>query len=150
MLGDRVFSRELWRPRKQTVAAGVATGLFWAMMPIPFQMLPAGVMAFFLRFNVPAAISVVWITNPLTWPVILYWQYRLGSWLLGQEVPELTSMEMLTSLTEVPIPLLLGCIVCGGVIAPVSYGLVLVLWSTVAERWWRSHARPDSREVPAG
>lgn len=145
ILGDRVFSPELWRPRRATVAAGVATGLFWAMMPIPFQMLPAGVTAFFLRFNVPAAISVVWVTNPVTWPVILYWQYRLGAWLLGQDVPKLASVEMLASLTEVPLPLLLGCVVCGVVLAPLSYGAIHVLWKTVAERWWRSHARPPVR-----
>lgn len=148
LLGDRVFSPELWRPRKQTVAAGVATGLFWAMMPIPFQMLPAGVTAFLFRFNVPAAISVVWLTNPVTWPFFLYWQYRLGAWLLGHEVPKLASMDMLASLTEVPLPLLLGCFICGVVIAPLSYGAILILWSTVAERWWRSHARPPRRETP--
>ena len=82
LLGDRLFTPELWRPTREGVARGVATGLFWAMMPIPFQMLPSGITAYLFRFNIPAAISVVWITNPVTWPVILYWQYRLGAWLL--------------------------------------------------------------------
>ena len=76
LLGDRLFSPELWRPTRQGVASGAAAGLFWAMMPIPFQMLPSGITAYLCRFNVPAAISVVWITNPVTWPLILYWQYR--------------------------------------------------------------------------
>jgi uncharacterized protein (DUF2062 family) len=149
LLGDRVFSPDLWRPSKQKVAAGVANGLFWAMMPIPFQMLPSGITAFLFRFNLPAAISVVWVTNPITWPIILYWQYRLGAWLLREEAPKVESLEtMLAMLGQVPLPLLLGCLVCGAIIAPVSYGLVLFLWKTVAERWWRSHARPALK--PAG
>ncbi len=148
VLGDRVFSPELWRPRCHKVASGVATGLFWAMMPIPFQMLPAGITAFLLRFNVPAAITVVWVTNPVTWPVLLYYQYRLGAWIMGQEVPPITSMDaMLSMLTHVPLPLLLGCLICGVVIAPLSYLTVVVGWRTMAERWWRSHARPPAREV---
>lgn len=143
VLGDRVFSPELWRPRCHPVASGVACGLFWAMMPIPFQMLPSGITAFLMRFNVPAAISVVWITNPVTWPVILYWQYRLGARVLGQAPPKIDSVDAtLSMLANVPLPLLLGCMICGLVVAPVSYAVVTVLWRTVAERWWRSHARP--------
>lgn len=150
VLGDRVFAPELWRPDRRSVASGVATGLFWAMMPIPFQMLPAGVTAFIMRFNVPAAISVVWVTNPITWPVILYWQYRLGCRLLGQAVPELDSMDaMLSLLAQVPIPLLLGCLVCGAVIAPLSYAAVNFLWDTLARRWWHSHGRPAAQQDPS-
>lgn len=126
----------------------MANGLFWAMMPIPFQMLPSGITAFLFRFNLPAAISVVWVTNPITWPFILYWQYRLGAWLLRDEAPKVESIEsMLTMLGHVPLPLLLGCFVCGVLIAPVSYAVVLFLWQTVAERWWRSHARPSAPSI---
>jgi uncharacterized protein (DUF2062 family) len=143
LLGDRIFSPDLWKPSANRVAAGVANGFFWAMMPIPFQMLPSGISAYAFRFNVPAAISVVWITNPVTWPVILYWQYRLGAWILGVEAEPVKSMEtMLAMLANVPLPLLLGCLISGGVIAPVSYVVVMFLWRTVAERWWRSHDRP--------
>ncbi len=143
LLGDRLFSPDLWRPSRDKVAAGVATGFFWAMMPIPFQMLPSGITAYLLRFNVPAAISVVWITNPVTWPVILYWQYRLGAWLLGDKPPDVESVEtMIKMLAHVPFPLLLGCLVTGAIIAPSSYAVVMFLWNTLARRWWRSHARP--------
>ncbi len=68
------------------MAAGLALGLFWAMMPMPFQMLPAGVSAFFMRVNIPAAISSVWITNPITFPFVVYWQYRLGAMITGSGV----------------------------------------------------------------
>jgi len=56
------------------------------MMPMPFQMIPAGISAFFMRVNIPAAISSVWITNPITFPFVVYWQYRLGYELTGNGV----------------------------------------------------------------
>lgn len=145
ILGERLFTPGLWRPSGNKVAAGIGTGLFWAMMPIPLQMVPAGITAYLLRFNVPAAISLVWVTNPFTWPVILYWQYRLGSWLLGQKPPPETDASLFSSLGSVPLPLLLGCLVCGIVIAPLSYISAAVLWRTFARRWWRSHE--DARRV---
>lgn len=151
LLGDRLFAPGLWRPSANRVAAGVATGLFWGMMPIPLQMLPSGLTAYFLRFNVPAAITVVWVTNPLTWPLILYWQYRLGAWLLGQGGSLETEESLLASLSDVPLPLLLGCVVCGVIVAPISYLLVVLLWRFVARRWWHRHAqnRSDARYLRA-
>jgi len=143
LLGDRLFSSELWRPRRHGVALGAATGLFWAMMPIPFQMLPSGITAYLLRFNVPAAITVVWITNPVTWPIILYWQYRLGAWLLRQNPSAGVPADSLLDLAAgVPGPLLLGCAVTGLVCAALAYSLINALWGVVAERWWCSHQLP--------
>ena len=144
LLGDRLFSPELWRPSRRQVALGACTGLFWAMMPIPFQMLPSGITAYFCRFNMPAAITVVWITNPFTWPFILYWQYRLGAWLLGHDVPQLASRESMIDLAyNVPGPLLLGCALTGATLGLGAYLSTMVLWDMVARRWWRSHARPS-------
>lgn len=151
MLGDRLFSPDLWRPNRRSVSLGMATGLFWAMMPIPFQMLPSGITAYLLRFNVPAAITVVWITNPFTWPLILYWQYRFGSLLLREKpADDLTEESLLSMAAGVPAPLLLGCAVTGLLLGAAAYMTVNALWGVVAERWWRSHARPTlaSRESP--
>lgn len=142
MLGDRLFSPDLWRPSRTSVARGAATGIFWAMMPIPFQMLPAGITAYLAKFNVPAAISVVWVTNPVTWPVILYWQYRLGAWLMREETPQLTGKGSLLDIaTDVPLPLLLGCLVTGVVMAALFYFGINFFWNVIARRWWRSHER---------
>lgn len=144
LVGDNLFAPGLWRPSGNRVAAGVATGLFWAMMPIPFQMVPSGITAFLARFNVPAAVCVVWVTNPVTWPVILYWQYKLGAWLLGQKGPSESEVSLLATLGSVPLPLMLGCLVCGVVIAPVSYLTTALLWKLFAQRWWRGHAQQRS------
>ncbi|MEI7864067.1 MAG: DUF2062 domain-containing protein [Chthoniobacterales bacterium] len=139
-LGDGLFAPGLWRPSGSSVAAGVATGLFWAMIPMPLQMVPAGLTAYFSRCNVPAAITVVWISNPVTWPLMIYWQYRLGVWVLGEQAQPVSSVDaMAGALLDLTLPLLVGCLICGIIVAPVSYVVVALLWRNVAKRWWRRH-----------
>jgi uncharacterized protein (DUF2062 family) len=104
-------------------------------------MVPAGITAYLLRFNVPAAISLVWVTNPITWPVILYWQYRLGLWLMGKPAPSEIRVDQLSStLSAAPVPLLVGCVVTGVIAFILTILLVNLLWSFVIERWWESHS----------
>lgn len=149
MFGEHLFSPELWRPSRHGVACGAATGLFWACMPMPFQMIPAGVTAYLCRFNVPTAISLVWVTNPVTWPFILYWQYRLGLWLLDKPLPADVNMGQLFQVASgVPAPLLLGCMVTGVMAAVSSFALVSLAWVSLVERWWRNHGKSPSASLP--
>lgn len=76
-----LLDRKLWIPCRDTVANGVAIGLFFAMMPMPFQMLAAGVMAMRFKVNVPFALASCWVTNPLTQVPIWVAQHQFGSWL---------------------------------------------------------------------
>lgn len=127
-LGDRIFAHELWHSTRHGVAAGAATGLFWAMMPIPFQMIPSTLTAYLAKFNIPTAMSVVWVTNPFTWPVILYWQYRLGNWLLGGAEVPVERTNLLGSALQLPGPLLFGCIITGILLALLGYLGVYIIW----------------------
>lgn len=76
-----IANRVLWIPCRDTVAGGLAIGLFFSMMLMPFQMIPAALIAMRFRANVPFAMAACWITNPLTTPPVLYGQFRLGGWL---------------------------------------------------------------------
>jgi uncharacterized protein (DUF2062 family) len=117
------------------------------MMPIPFQMLPSGITAYLTKVNIPAAISVVWVTNPLTWPLILYWQYRLGLVLMGGSPPPSYADDSIVNIAaSVPTPLLLGCVVTGLISAATSYILVNLAWDVVVTRWWRSHLVKNQRK----
>lgn len=80
-LSRPIANRALWIPCRDTVATGMAIGLFFSMMLMPFQMIPAALIAMRLRANVPFAIAACWITNPITTPPVLYGQFRLGQWL---------------------------------------------------------------------
>jgi uncharacterized protein (DUF2062 family) len=73
------------------VATGLAIGLFFSMMLMPFQSLPAAILAMRARANVPFAIAACWFTNPFTTPPIMYGQFRLGLWMreaLGVPMPD--------------------------------------------------------------
>jgi uncharacterized protein (DUF2062 family) len=133
-LGDRIFAHELWHITRHGVAAGAATGLFWAMMPLPFQMIPSIITAYFAKFNIPTAMVVVWVTNPFTWPIILYWQYRLGNWILGGRELHTEGINLLDFAMQVPGPLLLGCLITGILLAILGYLTVHLIWRLLPTR----------------
>jgi uncharacterized protein (DUF2062 family) len=81
VISKPVSQRCLWIPCRDTVASGLAIGAFFSMMLMPFQMIPAVLIAMRFRANVPFAIAACWITNPFTAPAVLYGQYALGKWL---------------------------------------------------------------------
>jgi len=86
-----LFDRSLWVPCRDSVANGLAIGLFFSMMLMPFQMIPASIIAMRAKANVPFAIAACWLTNPITTAPILYAQFKLGEWMretLGVPMPD--------------------------------------------------------------
>ena len=133
MFGDRLFANELWNPTGQKFALGMAIGAFFALMPLPVQMIAAALSAFFLRANIPAAIAGTWISNPLTFPFCVYFQYRLGCILTGREPIHFKDPELLASLSSAPMPFLVGIIPAALLLAAVTYPVTLVLWQWVTK-----------------
>ncbi len=76
-----MFHRELWHPCRDTVASGLAIGLFVSQLPIPGQMLLAALGSVRYRANVPFALAACWVTNPLTQLPIMLFQERFGDFL---------------------------------------------------------------------
>ncbi|MES2476002.1 MAG: DUF2062 domain-containing protein [Verrucomicrobiota bacterium] len=76
-----LFARSLWVPCRDSVAAGLAIGLFFSMMLMPMQSLPAALLAMRAKANVPFAIAACWLTNPLTTAPVIYAQFQLGHWM---------------------------------------------------------------------
>ena len=81
----RFMNKDLWRFNYSSTARACMIGMFWMMIPMPFQMLPAVVLCVYLRANIPLALICVWISNPLTWLPIYFANYLLGSYLLGMD-----------------------------------------------------------------
>jgi len=77
--------RAYFAKNRKSITRGISIGAFWALIPMPMQM--AGVMAVtpFVKFNVPIAIAVVWLSNPITYPPMFYIEYVTGNWLLGRD-----------------------------------------------------------------
>ncbi|MEJ2479840.1 MAG: DUF2062 domain-containing protein [Acidihalobacter sp.] len=82
-LGTLLHVPNLGHLNRHSVAGGFAVGLFMAFLPMPFQMVLAAVVAIAVRVNLPIAVALVWLSNPLTMPPIFFFAYKLGSWVLG-------------------------------------------------------------------
>jgi uncharacterized protein (DUF2062 family) len=65
-LTQALFERHLWMPCRDTVATGLTIGVFFALVPLPIQMIFAGITAMRLKSNVPIAMAACWISNPVT------------------------------------------------------------------------------------
>ena len=111
----------------------MAIGAFFALMPLPVQMIAAALAAFFLRANIPAAIAGTWISNPFTFPFCVYFQYRLGCMLTGREPIHFKDPELLASLSGAPMPFLVGIVPAALLLAVATYPVTLVLWEWVTK-----------------
>jgi uncharacterized protein (DUF2062 family) len=78
-IAHRISEHGLWHATTESVARGVAIGVFWAFV-VPFaQILFAAAHCVWWRANIPVAAAVTLITNPLTIGGWLYLAYQLGS-----------------------------------------------------------------------
>jgi uncharacterized protein (DUF2062 family) len=131
-LGVLLHDENLWHLNRRSVSGGVAAGLFWAMIPIPVQMVTSALSAIFFRINLPISVALVWLTNPLTMPPVFYMNYLVGTWLLGApaDVGEFKlSVEWITA--EIGViwkPLYFGSLVLGALFAVLGYCAMRLYW----------------------
>jgi len=130
-------------------------GLFMAMVPVPFQMPLAAAAAIVIGCNLPISISLVWVTNPITIPPFLYAAYKTGAWILGQAPRdvhfELSGEWLVSELSAVWEPFLLGCFVMGTAFAVIGHVAVRVIWRIhVASSWRERRRRREARDKQPG
>ena len=136
-LGKLLHDPNLWHLNRHSVARGMAVGLFAAFLPIPAQMLVAAALAVVVRGNMPIAVSLVWLTNPVTMPVVFFCTYQAGAWLMdvpARQLPDELTWEWISGeLSTLWQPFLLGSVVVGLVLGVIAYFGVMMYW-----RWWVS------------
>ncbi|MCO7225848.1 DUF2062 domain-containing protein [Pleionea sp. CnH1-48] len=140
IFGKLLHDPQLWHLTRYSVANAFAIGLFCAFIPVPFQMPLAAGIAILFRANLPLSVALVWITNPITMPVIFGFAYLVGTWILGDtggEFPDEFTWEWLSDgLLSIWEPFLLGCLICGIVAAALAYVGMRVFWRIhVASQW---------------
>ncbi len=84
--------REYLSINRKSISRGVFWGLLIGFIPMPFQMLAVLALTPFTKFNVPIAISMVWLSNPITMPFMYYMEYQTGNFLLDK--PPLPDIEL--------------------------------------------------------
>ena len=69
----------LWQFNRHSLNKAVYIGVLCAFFPLPGQMLLALIGALMFRANVPMALGLTWITNPLTTLPVFYAGYYVGA-----------------------------------------------------------------------
>ena len=141
---------ELWHLNRRGVSGAAFVGLFSAFIPVPSQMLLAAIIAIYVRVNLPISVALVWITNPITIPPMIYGSYRVGAWVLGIDVAELQvelSLDwVLANFVAIGKPLFVGSVICGLVAGSIGFTASHFLWRDRVMRQWRKRRRLRAEE----
>jgi uncharacterized protein (DUF2062 family) len=145
VLGNWVYASNLWHLNRYSASMAFFVGLFVAFMPVPGQTIVAALLAVWVRCNLPLAVTLVFITNPLTMAPIFFLSYEIGALMVDvplQEVQMELSIHWLTnSLAAIWKPFLLGCLICGLFFGSLSYFIVSLLWRWHVVRQWQARKR---------
>jgi hypothetical protein len=149
----------LWHLNRRSVAGAVAIGLFAGLIPGPFQMLGALLLAIPLRRNIPVALAVTLYTNPVTIVPLYVIAYGYGRLLLsGRIEADIAPFEWdwadlggsLHGLWQWALglgpPLGVGLGALAVTLAVLGYFFVDIAWRTYIAAAWRSRRR---RRKPA-
>ncbi len=132
VFGDWLHKPNLWHLNRRSVAGAFAVGLFFAWMPVPFQMALAAGMAIFIGTNLPLSVVLVWITNPVTIPPMFYFAYLVGTWIIGEPATDFTfelSFDWLFNELESSWkPFLVGCFTMATISSLLGYFSIQGLW----------------------
>jgi uncharacterized protein (DUF2062 family) len=141
IFGSLLYNPNLWCLNRRSAAGAFAIGLFIAFIPLPSQMIMSAGLAVLCGVNLPISIALVWITNPITMPVISYFAYKLGAWIL--HIPpqhfhfELSWHFLMEKLGTIALPLFVGSGVFSIIAAFIGYFGIHGLWRYSVVRSWQ-------------
>jgi uncharacterized protein (DUF2062 family) len=153
VFGTLLHDPNLWHLNRRSVSGAFAVGLFWAVIPMPLQMVAAAAVAIVARVNLPISVALVWITNPLTMPPVFYGCYLVGTWILGKpdklgEV-DLNWEWISSSMGQIWQPLYLGSIVVGSLVAAVGFVGMRAFWRWHVAQKLRKRQSAKAPSVPS-
>lgn len=147
IFGDWLHKPDLWHLSRRSVAGAFAVGLFFAWMPVPFQMVLAAGTAIWIGTNLPLSVALVWVSNPVTIPPMFYFAYMVGTWIIGEPATdfsfELSFNWLLNELSAIWQPFLVGCFTMAATCSLLGYLIINGIWrySVVSRRASRWHRR---------
>jgi uncharacterized protein len=147
-VAHRILAPSLWRFNRRSVPRGVALGVFSGIL-FPFaHMFLAAILALPLRANVPTAVGVTLLNNPVTIGPLLFAAYHVGHWVLhfdrhvGHQIAQNVKANegMLHWLAQGGPPLIVGLLIIAvGASLAGYFGTSLVWRLRVARRWKTRH-----------
>mgnify|MGYP005854322615 CR=1 FL=1 len=143
------------RLTRRGVALGVAIGVFFGLL-IPIAQIPlSAAAAIVLRANIPPAVASTLVSNPVTYAPLYYTAYRIGSAILGEEMPRQDAAPAAprepgalgwlaygwNRIAALGRPLLLGMAVMASAAGLAAWLLVTWLWRLKVWWDWRRRGR---------
>lgn len=126
---------------RRMISRAVLIGLFIAFIPMPMQMAAVLLFVPFIKFNVPVALAMCWLSNPLTMPLMYYMEYLTGSFLLGiePEPVEMTLEWFSHNFDNIFIPLYFGTAIYSIFGSIFGYFLVNFFWKSSVHKDRKKH-----------
>lgn len=162
--GHWLTHHNLWHLHRQSVAGGVAIGMFTGLIPGPGQMITAALLAVVFRVNLPVAVLTTWYTNPITIIPLYLIAFKIGNTLYGDDsvasafstlsftgksfiewVPAL--FDWIKSMGK---PFLIGLLILALSLTVLGYFAVLIAWRVYVTLAWRKRARDRRAANSAG
>ena len=141
VFGQPLLDPDLWHLGRSSVAWAVSIGLFMSWVPAPFQMILAAGAAILARCNLPVAVAMVWVSNPVTVAPMFFAAHELGAWMLGRPPGdfriELSLRWLFEELGKVWEPFLLGCFVTALASAVLGQIMIRLIWRAHVIVSWR-------------
>jgi len=127
----------LFHLNRHSVSGAFFIGLLTAFLPILGQM--------------PIAVALVWISNPITIPPIFFATYELGRWILDTPsvgfTMELSWEWFSTEFTKLWKPLVVGSLICGVIFGGIGYISIQLFWRWHVVRNWEKRKRRRAQDV---
>ncbi|KZN33266.1 DUF2062 domain-containing protein [Pseudoalteromonas luteoviolacea] len=147
IFGNLLHDANLWHLNRRSARGAFSVGLFFAFIPVPFQMVLAAALAIPFRVNLPLSIALVWITNPLTMPPIFYCSYLVGVFALGQELQpfhfEPTWAWLSQSISTIGPAFMVGSLICACIAAIIGFFGIDYLWRRSVNKAWEARNQAD-------
>ncbi len=132
VLGSRLFHPAIWVPRRDTLASGVAIGVFAGLLPLyGLQIFASALLCLVLKANIAGAALATLISNPLTYAGLLWMQVRLGVWITNifVSVEPVEYESAVRNFVAFGKPLVVGSLVSAAIGAMIAYPLMRGLWA---------------------
>lgn len=136
IFGNLLTNPNLWHLNRASAANAVSIGLFVAYIPFVGHMFIAALFAIWFRANLTIAVLLVWVVNPLTMVPMFGAAYYVGAKMLGIAPMDL-HFNGFGVCKEIWLPLTIGCIACGGILALCGNLFVRFFWRIQTQRAWR-------------
>lgn len=147
----------LWHINRRAATGAIGIGFACAWILPPFQLTAAALAAIYFRKNLPLTIAATWITNPITFPPMLYFAYLLGGNILSIETvgisnfiakfEDLASSSLIdafrTLINDFGLPLLIGSTISAIFTGLTGYCGSRLLWRMHVMKKW--HSRNQKR-----